>query len=179
MCRLHWNKKKAHQKQKGAELVELALVLPLFLLLLIGIIEFGRAYNAYENVIHATREGVRAAVADCLTGGNCAPGTASALSDNEVRNRIRAHLQAINIDISNPNRDIVITKPNVIVTGFLDGGGISYNASIQSYNVQVNYSYSFLFLGPIMKLVVPNSRVGSNGLILSATVEMRDERSPV
>ena len=179
MRRLYRNKAKGYQGQKGAELVELALILPLFLLLLIGIIEFGRAYNVYENVIHATREGVRAAVADCLTGGNCAPGSASTLSDTEVRNKIRAHLQAINIDVANPNSDIVISKPKVTVTGFLDGGGNSYNADIQSYHVQVNYAYNFLFLGPIIKLLVPNSSVGSNGLILSATVEMRDERSPV
>lgn len=179
MHRLYRNKTKAHRSQKGAELVELALILPLFLLLLIGIIEFGRAYNVYENVIHATREGVRAAVADCLTGGNCAPGTASTLSDTQVRDKIRAHLQAINIDVPNPNSDIIITKPNVTVTGFVDGGGNPYNANIQSYHVQVNYTYNFLFLGRVIKLVVPNSSVGSNGLILSAAVEMRDERSPV
>ena len=54
------------KQERGAELVEFAMVFPLFLLLMVGIIEFGRAYNIYENVIHATREGVRAASADCL-----------------------------------------------------------------------------------------------------------------
>src|SRR3954470_22970095 len=88
--------------QRGAELVELAFILPLFLVLVIGIIEFGRGYNVYQNVIHATREGVRAAVADCLTGGNCAPGSASTLSDTEIRDKIRDSLKAINIDVPNP-----------------------------------------------------------------------------
>ena len=47
------------KQERGAELVEFAMVFPLFLLLMVGVIEFGRAYNIYENVIHATREGVR------------------------------------------------------------------------------------------------------------------------
>ena len=56
-----------HSRERYAELVEFALIFPLFMLLMVGIIEFGRAYNIYENVIHATRKGVRATSADCLT----------------------------------------------------------------------------------------------------------------
>jgi Flp pilus assembly protein TadG len=43
----------------GAALVEFALVLSLLTLILFGIIEFGRAYNAQETLTHAAREGVR------------------------------------------------------------------------------------------------------------------------
>jgi hypothetical protein len=50
------------------------------------------------NRIHATREGVRAAVADCLTGGNCAPGSASTLSDTQIRDKICENLKATNIE---------------------------------------------------------------------------------
>ena len=87
------SKPTVHTRERGAELVEFAMVFPLFLLLMIGIIEFGRAYNIYENVIHATREGVRAASADCLTGGNCTPGSYSKLTPAEIRTKIRGALQ--------------------------------------------------------------------------------------
>ncbi len=46
----------------GAAAVEFALVLPLLLLIIFGIIDFGRMYNAQERVTEAAREGVRAAV---------------------------------------------------------------------------------------------------------------------
>jgi TadE-like protein len=165
-----------YNNQRGAELVELAFILPLFLVLLTGIIEFGRGYNVYQNVTHATREGVRAAASDCLTGGNCTPGNASTLSDTEIKNKIRDHLRAINIDVPNPASDIIINNQQVTVPGF-QNGSTTYSVDIQVYRVQVNYTYNFLFLGRVIKLVVPNSTVGNNGLVLSATVEMRDERS--
>jgi hypothetical protein len=46
-------------KHKGQALVEIALVLPILLLLLFGIIEFGRILNAYIMVSNASREGAR------------------------------------------------------------------------------------------------------------------------
>lgn len=43
----------------GAAAVEFALLLPFLLLLLFGIIEFGRAYNMQISLTHGAREGVR------------------------------------------------------------------------------------------------------------------------
>lgn len=45
---------------RGAVMVELALVLPLLVLLLIGIVEFGRVYNAQISIQASAREGARA-----------------------------------------------------------------------------------------------------------------------
>ncbi len=45
--------------QRGAALVEFAVILPLLILLVFGTIEFGRAYNAKVTLTHAAREGVR------------------------------------------------------------------------------------------------------------------------
>lgn len=39
--------------------VEMALVLPILLILVFGIIEFGIIFNRYNSVAHAAREGVR------------------------------------------------------------------------------------------------------------------------
>jgi Flp pilus assembly protein TadG len=41
-------------------MVEFALVLPILLLLLVGIVEFGRVYNAQVSIQGAAREGARA-----------------------------------------------------------------------------------------------------------------------
>lgn len=50
------------QNHRGQALVEMALVLPLLLLILFGTIEFGRVLNQYLVVTAAAREGARAAV---------------------------------------------------------------------------------------------------------------------
>jgi len=53
-------RRRAHRaNDRGAAMVELALILPILVLLLFGIFEFGRAYNAKITLTHATREGVR------------------------------------------------------------------------------------------------------------------------
>ena len=51
--------------REGQALVELALILPVILLLVIGMLEFARAWNLHQALTDATREGARrAAVAD-------------------------------------------------------------------------------------------------------------------
>ena len=50
---------RSRQADNGAAAVELALVLPFLLLLLFGIIDFGRAYNARITLSNAARESVR------------------------------------------------------------------------------------------------------------------------
>ncbi|HEX9180374.1 MAG TPA: TadE family protein, partial [Burkholderiales bacterium] len=48
--------------QRGQALVEFALILPLLMLVLFGIVEFGRAWNAKQVLTDAAREGARLAV---------------------------------------------------------------------------------------------------------------------
>ena len=50
------------QRQKGAEIVEFALVLPLLLLILFGIMEFGIVFFDKAIITNASREGARAGV---------------------------------------------------------------------------------------------------------------------
>ncbi len=50
------------KSEKGQSLVEFALILPVLLLLVFGIIEFGRALNTYLIISNASREGARYAV---------------------------------------------------------------------------------------------------------------------
>jgi len=49
---------------RGQSLTEFALVLPVFLLILMGIIDFGRAVYAYNTLANASRAGVRLAIVD-------------------------------------------------------------------------------------------------------------------
>ena len=46
-------------RERGAALVEFSLVLTVLVLVLFGIVEFARAFNAQVQLTHASREGVR------------------------------------------------------------------------------------------------------------------------
>jgi Flp pilus assembly protein TadG len=48
-------------KEDGQALVEFALIMPFLLLFLVGIVEFGRAWNEHDALTDATREGARQA----------------------------------------------------------------------------------------------------------------------
>lgn len=50
---------KGNGKDRGSAAVEFALVLPMLLLLVCGIIDFGRAYNARITLSHSAREAAR------------------------------------------------------------------------------------------------------------------------
>jgi hypothetical protein len=49
------------KSEKGQSLVEFALVLPILVVVLFGIVDFGRIFHAYITVDHAGREAARAA----------------------------------------------------------------------------------------------------------------------
>ncbi len=48
--------------RKGQAMVEFALVLPVVLLLVVGMLEFARAWNLHQSMTDAVREGARRAV---------------------------------------------------------------------------------------------------------------------
>ena len=52
-------RRKQPSSERGAELVEFALVLPLLLLLVLGIVDFGFLFQRFEVVTNAAREGAR------------------------------------------------------------------------------------------------------------------------
>ena len=62
--------------ERGAAAVEFALVLPILVLILFGVIEFGGVYNAQLMVTGAAREGAR----EMAVGGDLADAEAAAVS---------------------------------------------------------------------------------------------------
>ncbi len=58
------NRKSKIENERGASTVELAIILPVLILILFGIFEFGLAYRDYLAITHAAREGARLAAVD-------------------------------------------------------------------------------------------------------------------
>jgi Flp pilus assembly protein TadG len=71
------------KKERGQATVELALVLPVLLLILFGIMEFGRVFSAYLVITNAAREGARQAAigANNSTIENAVYNASSSLGD--------------------------------------------------------------------------------------------------
>lgn len=64
--------RRLRRDKQGAQLVEFAILLPILLLLVIGIFEFGRSYFTWIIITNSAREGARAAAvgADATTVTN-------------------------------------------------------------------------------------------------------------
>jgi Flp pilus assembly pilin Flp len=52
------------KNENGANAAEFAIILPILVVLVFGIFQFGLAYNNYITITHAAREGARKAVVD-------------------------------------------------------------------------------------------------------------------
>ena len=61
------------KRTRGTSVVEMAIVLPLLLMLMFAIGEFGIMFTQYQTLINATREGARTGV--LFRGTSCAAGT--------------------------------------------------------------------------------------------------------
>lgn len=83
--------------RKGAAAVEFALVAPLFLALVFGMIEFGRAIMVQQVVTNAAREGARVAVLDGST-------------TSEVQEKVSHYLESSSIPMN--TAATVITSPD-------------------------------------------------------------------
>lgn len=68
--------------EEGAELIEFALVFPLLLLVLLGIMDFGLLFHQYEVLTNAAREGARVSVLPGYDSG----------SDAQVKARVDQYL---------------------------------------------------------------------------------------
>jgi Flp pilus assembly protein TadG len=77
----------------GQSLVEFALIFPVLVLMLFGIVDFGRAIYAYNTIGNAARDGIRVAVVNQNAAGTgCDPGNAATGPDTT---KISAHDCAI------------------------------------------------------------------------------------
>jgi Flp pilus assembly protein TadG len=140
-----------HRDQRGQALIETAIVLPIMLLVAIGIVEFGRAYQTWQVLTNAAREGARIAV---LPGGD----------DTSVKNRISTYLKDGAID--KPSTAVVtITRDNTIAIG---------SGTATASRVTIAYPFTFVVLHPVTTLVAPKSTVG-NALTMTSTALMRNE----
>jgi hypothetical protein len=87
------------RKADGAEIAEVALVLPLVFMFLLGIVWFGRAFNIYSTITQAAQQGaVTAARPACATCGSPVDGWNNFPGDATVENAVFSVLRASSLN---------------------------------------------------------------------------------
>jgi Flp pilus assembly protein TadG len=112
----------------GAELIELAIVLPILLLVVAGIMDFGFLFQRYEVVTNAAREGARVAVL---------PGYSAA----DVQARVQSYLTTSGLTAT-----ATIPAP-VYGTQTMPTG-----LTVRIATVRVEYPNQFSFIGPFASM---------------------------
>ena len=131
------------KSQRGAELIEFALIFPLLLLVLLGIVDFGFLFQRYEVLTNATREGARLAALPNYT-------------DDDVKRRVCQFLLTGGVPTTGcgtaaapaatpTNPAVTITSPAIVV-----GGG---KPNLTGRRVQLAYNHNFMFIGGIIGLM--------------------------
>jgi Flp pilus assembly protein TadG len=139
--------------ERGAVLVEFALVLPVLLLLVLGALDFGKAYNYWIDTTHLSAAGARWAAVN----NNPGPGAT-------LQQTIRG--QANTAELRNGGTDSVAGPVQVCIT-FPNGGSPQAGDPVR---VTVSASYNFLnFIG---------SRIGIATRPISNSSTMRLEQAP-
>ncbi|HYG98780.1 MAG TPA: TadE family protein [Terriglobales bacterium] len=86
-------------RQGGATLVEAAVTILILFMFLMAIMEFGRAYNIYQTMTDAAREGARFAVSPCslVDATGCPYGAGSLPTESDIIAKTQTYLAAANI----------------------------------------------------------------------------------
>ena len=144
---VHWLKR--GRSEEGAQLVEFALVLPLLLLVMLGIAEFGFMFQRYEVVTNAAREGARLAVL---------PGYGT----TDVQARVAAYVSRGRVPTTVTNPSVLVEDVSIPVSGG--------RPSISAKRVTVTYTYTFQLLNTL------SAFFGSRAAVpLTGVSEMRTE----
>jgi Flp pilus assembly protein TadG len=138
---------KRFKNQRGAALLETAITLPLILLISVGIFEFGRAYQTWQVLTNAAREGARIAVLPDYT-------------DADVTNAVRNYMNGGRL--TNASTATIAIVHNV-----------PFGAATAS-RVTVSYPFQFMVIGPVARLVRGTSTVGAP-LTMQSSALMRNE----
>ena len=124
MRRKGLRRRRSDDPRAGQALVEFALVAPILLLLLLGIVDFARAWNVYEVLTDAAREGAREAVVD------------NGRTEAEVRQIIVSAAARAGIEV---------TDADIQITGMGSGRG-------NPTTVRIEHVYPLRFVGALVSL---------------------------
>jgi Flp pilus assembly protein TadG len=134
-----WRKK----NDRGAVLVEFALVLPLMILLLLATIEFGYAFRTFQILQNAVREGAHFSALPV----NEAPPLNPHANDAAIQACVIDYCQRANLNPLVTAAQITIDQHCPIAYSAADG-----TTGVQGSEVKVDYTHNLLFGGAMLPI---------------------------
>lgn len=174
------------KSQRSQALIEFALVSPVLLLLLFGIVDIGRAIFYYDTLNHAAREGARAAV----RASNQLP------TNNDVLNAVNSQMLGVPVTAPCPQGPVTgatppansawlyITEPNPPSTvesspppnapggeysAIANGSCSAVNPAGGNQQLQVTLRFNLVLITPIV------AQATANHVVISAAAIFRTE----
>jgi Flp pilus assembly protein TadG len=157
---------------EGAELLEFAMVLPVILVMLIGLLDFSNAYNVKQKLATAAREGARTGASQPNYYDSSSPPSLPAIKDV-----VTSYLTTAGFDTSFINSTLTYDSTTHTGTYYTTGStGTTYGlkielfyhfadtsgTSILSTRVTLRYPYNWGFgFNKIIKLLVPSAGFGN------------------
>jgi hypothetical protein len=172
--------------QRSQSLAEFALIAPVLLLIIFGIVDLGRAIFLYNTIQHAAREGGRVAVRD----------STALPTDTDVVNQVKSQIQFVSVATPCPNGPVVttapppgvawvyVTEPNppssIEANPPMNAPGGEYvtaatgscsaiNPASRNATLQVTIKYNFSLLTPIA------SQLATNRIVMTAAAVVNTE----
>jgi len=134
--------------ERGAALLETAITLPLVLLVTVSIFEFGRAYQTWQVLTNAAREGARVAI---LSESN----------DAQIRDAVRNYMTGGRL-------------PSAAAASINVERAVPFGQNTAS-RVTVTYPFNFTVLNPVIRLVSRGSTTGQGVTNMVSAALMRNE----
>lgn len=139
------------RSERGAELIEMALVLPILLLVLVGIVEFGFMFQRFLVLTNAANEGARVAILPSYGAGDAeARAIAYAVASGLPANTVNA-----------------VMTPNIAIA---EGARCA-----SGRRVTVTHAYQFTYINPITAMFGPTLA----NITLTGTSTMREQGASV
>ena len=142
---------KPDSRERGAAMVETAITIPILLVLMVGIFEVGRAYEHWQVLTNAAREGARMSITPSST-------------QSATTALIRQYMAEGQLSESAAAAVVVNTGASIDVNG----------TPVSASAVTVDYPFEFIMLQPVVRLVAPSATVGGP-ITMRATAIMRNE----
>ena len=142
-------KKRAWQSESGSVLIEAAITMPLLLLVVLGLVDFGRLFQRYEVVTNAAREGARVAILP-------------EYDSTDAQHRVEQYITAGGLD------PLLVTVTPITQSVPVGAGG----PCITLRGVTVTYPHTYSFVGGIIQFFGGS---GFGTINLTATASMRTE----
>ena len=139
---------KRFRNQRGAALLETAITLPLVLLVSVSIFEFGRAYQTWQVLTNAAREGARVSVLPASTDADVTDAVRNYMKEGKL---VGWNSASINLQRTEP-----------------------FGTNTAS-RITVTYPFNFTVLNPVIRLVQAGSTTGQGTTNMSSSALMRNE----